>query len=197
MTKSQKILLVVNAAYIVPAALYFLWLGNWEFMMYVLQMIALVALLVGTIHKTQFPMSILLGLSLWGFLHMAGGCIPYNDSVIYTMPIWYLFDVGDTYIIKYDQVVHAFGFFMSTLVVGHLLVRGGLPITSRKTLAFVAMLGGMGLGALNEVIEFFLVVFLPETGVGGYFNTGLDLVFNMLGAGIAALILAFKQDTRG
>jgi len=38
---------------------------------------------------------------------------------------------------------------------------------------------------LNEIVEFFATVILPETGVGGYINTSLDLVFNLLGALIA------------
>ena len=41
---------------------------------------------------------------------------------------------------------------------------------------------GMGLGALNEVVEFVAVLTMPETNVGGYTNTGWDLVSNLAGA---------------
>jgi hypothetical protein len=44
----------------------------------------------------------------------------------------------------------------------------------------------MGFGALNEVIEFIAVLTIPHTNVGGYINTGWDLVFNLLGALTAA-----------
>ncbi len=47
----------------------------------------------------------------------------------------------------------------------------------------------MGLGVLNELIEFSAVLVFPDTNVGGYFNTALDLVFNTLGA-LAAAVLA-------
>lgn len=38
-----------------------------------------------------------------------------------------------------------------------------------------------GFGGLNEVIEFFLTLTLPETNIGGYINTGWDLVSNLDG----------------
>lgn len=46
---------------------------------------------------------------------------------------------------------------------------------------------GMGLGALNEVVEFVATLVQPQSNVGGYRNTGFDLVFNMLGSGVVAL----------
>jgi len=47
----------------------------------------------------------------------------------------------------------------------------------------------MGISALNEVIEFSTVVFFNSTGVGGYYNNALDLVFNAIGAAIAVLFM--------
>ena len=44
----------------------------------------------------------------------------------------------------------------------------------------------MGFGAANEVVEFIATRILPETNVGGYENTGWDLVFDLIGAVIAA-----------
>jgi hypothetical protein len=48
----------------------------------------------------------------------------------------------------------------------------------------------MGLGAVNEIIEFIAVLSVPDTNVGGYYNTALDLVFNGAGAVIAMVIVA-------
>ena len=39
---------------------------------------------------------------------------------------------------------------------------------------------GSGFGALNEVVEFIAVLTIPETNVGGYENTGWDLVANLV-----------------
>jgi hypothetical protein len=55
----------------------------------------------------------------------------------------------------------------------------------------------MGLGALNEMIEFAAVVMFPQTNVGGYVNTALDPVFNAAGAVVAmALIAVFSPPAR-
>ena len=48
----------------------------------------------------------------------------------------------------------------------------------------------MGLGSLNEIIEFAAVLSFENTNVGGYVNTALDLCFNTLGAITAMLFVA-------
>ena len=52
---------------------------------------------------------------------------------------------------------------------------------------------GMGFGALNEVIEFTATLLVPETNVGGYVNTGWDLVSNLTGTVIAATLIALTD----
>lgn len=47
----------------------------------------------------------------------------------------------------------------------------------------------MGFDALNEVIEFVATLLIPNTNVGGYENTGWDLVYNLIGSTIAAAII--------
>jgi hypothetical protein len=49
----------------------------------------------------------------------------------------------------------------------------------------------MGFGALNEVVEFAATLTLEETNVGGYWNTGWDLVANLVGCMAAAVIIFF------
>ena len=51
----------------------------------------------------------------------------------------------------------------------------------------------MGFGALNEVVEFIASLTLPETNVRGYENTGWDLVFNLLGSLLAAIIISLQN----
>ena len=43
----------------------------------------------------------------------------------------------------------------------------------------------LGFGALNEVVEFAATMLVPETNVGGYENTGWDLVSNLVGVLLA------------
>ena len=61
-----------------------------------------------------------------------------------------------------------------------------LPTFGRLVLCGAA---GMGFGALNEVVEFAATLMMPSTNVGGYVNTGWDLVANLAGCVIAAIII--------
>ena len=87
-----------------------------------------------------------------------------------------------------------FGFGVMTLAGYHVLrpyLRDGIQRGAGLWLLVVMM--GSGFGALNEVIEFVAVLTVPETGVGGYENTALDLVFNLIGGLMAAGWLAVRQ----
>mgnify|MGYP001563090275 CR=1 FL=1 len=59
--------------------------------------------------------------------------------------------------------------------------------------SIVVVMAGLGVGALNEVIEFLVTVIVPSTGVGGYENTSLDLVADLLGALIALIVIRIKE----
>ena len=56
----------------------------------------------------------------------------------------------------------------------------------------LAATSGMGLGAMNELIEFAATLLVPETNVGGYVNTGWDLVANFVGAVAAAAVIGWR-----
>ena len=95
---------------------------------------------------------------------------------------------------RYDQVIHAFGFGAATVAVWQGL-RTRLPSRTRPGLGlgFIVALAGMGVGALNEVLEFLSTRVLAETNVGGYENTGWDLVYNAVGATAAAVWIAARE----
>ncbi len=57
-------------------------------------------------------------------------------------------------------------------------------------------MASVGLSVLNELVEFGAVVALGKTGVGGYGNTLLDLVFNTLGAFTAAFFIYTKENKK-
>ena len=97
--------------------------------------------------------------------------------------------------LKYDQVVHAFGFGTTAWAVWQGL-RSMFP-SVRPTWGALLICGtaAMGFGALNEVVEFAAVLATPETNVGGYENTLWDLVSNMTGAAAACgLIRGFTKS---
>jgi hypothetical protein len=94
--------------------------------------------------------------------------------------------------LKFDHVVHAFGFGVTTLVCWEglrAIVAGQDDRALVRPTAGMLVLSGaaaLGFGALNEVVEFAATLLVPETNVGGYVNTGWDLVANAVGATIAA-----------
>ena len=101
--------------------------------------------------------------------------------------------------LKYDNVVHAWGFGVTTWVCWQGLAaaihgRGGVPSV---TFGFVvlAVAAGLGFGALNEVVEFILTQTVENTNVGDAENTGWDGVSNLVGAVGAAIILTIRQTS--
>ena len=184
---------IFTVAYTLAFTVWFLSAGNWEFIVYILTMVGLIALVGLTLDKAGYPLPLLWALSLWGLLHMAGGGVPVNGSVLYNLVLVPLVDVSGSPILKYDQAVHAYGFGVTAWLLHQLLIRH-FPSSKGTWTAFTyPLFGAMGLGALNEMIEFSAVLMVPDTNVGGYVNTALDLCFNALGALIAVLILAWRR----
>lgn len=147
---------------------------------------ALLLVLVAVLHERR-PLSrlALVGLSVWGLGHMVGGLVEVDGSIVYEWMV-----IPGT--LRFDKVVHAFGFGFATIACYELLrpVYGG---TQRGAAAFAA-LGGLGLGATNEMVEFLIARYSASSNVGGFVNTGWDLVFNTLGAVAAATYCVTRRD---
>lgn len=189
--KEKLALIGFTAAYIAGFTAYYVSIRNWEFLWYVAVLVFFFVLILATLNRSRFDRPILWGLSIWGLLHMAGGGVKVGDGVLYGLELLPIVGSGDAYVLKFDQVVHAFGFAVATLVVFHLLRPYLNQQVNWKIVYPIIALGGMGLGVVNEIVEFIAVVTFPETGVGGYYNTALDLVFNTLGAIVAAVFIRF------
>ena len=74
----------------------------------------------------------------------------------------------------------------------HRFILDALPTVG---LVVLAALAGLGLGALNETAEFLMTRLSNTTSIGGYRNTGFDLISNTVGATIAAGWL-YRQGRR-
>jgi len=85
--------------------------------------------------------------------------------------------------------VHFYGFGITAWLLWNLLRRHFPVMIGSASLFVFPVLGAMGLGAVNEIIEFIAVVVFPDTNVGGYVNTALDLVFNAAGAVFAMVLV--------
>ena len=177
--------------------------GNSEFIFYIVVMLVLIGL-VSWIHtRINLSTGIIWGLAIWGFLHMVGGLVtlpegwPYNGD----QAVFYSWWIIPPHYLKYDQLVHVFGFGVTTWLCWHglraaIMGMGVLRSEVKPTpgLLTLSAAGGMGFGALNEVVEFIAVLALPNTNVGGYINTGWDLVSNLIGCFLAVILLRFSSS---
>lgn len=178
---SVKQLLAFNVGYLAIFSGLAFAAGNREFFIYILVVLFFVVLLLKKHRALGLSNGVLWGLSIWGLLHMAGGNLMVAGDVLYN------YEILD--ILRYDKPVHTYGFAVTTIV-GWQLLKPYLKTSFNKTtIAVLLVMIATGVGALNEVIEFLAVVTVPETNVGGYRNTALDLVFNLVGAILAVVWL--------
>ncbi len=143
--------------------------------------ILLVAVFAGVHLWIGLPDRLLWALAILGLFHLAGGLIPLSDDrILYNLPL-------APFPLQLDRLVHAFGSAVVALVAWHAL-RPNLVTSDRVPWAAVVLVGaaGMGVAAIEEVAEFASVSFAPSN-VGGYSNTGWDLVFNLFGCLAAAV----------
>jgi len=193
-TNAERSVISFTLIYLLSATLFSWRLQNWEFIFYVF-VVLIIGLLVMNIHKrVQFSTGILWCLSAWGLMHMMGGLIaiplswPHEGDHAVLYSLWLIPDY-----LKYDQIIHGYGFGVGTWACWQAL--SPIVVSSKEHLSeiILAVLAANGLGAANEIIEFFATLVLPSTNVGGYINTGWDLVFNLLGSLVAAVIIWFGK----
>ncbi|MEZ6317540.1 MAG: DUF2238 domain-containing protein [Phycisphaerales bacterium] len=174
--------------------------GNAEFLIYTASMVVFIGVAVALHLRVGLSAATLWCLAVWGCLHMGGGTVPIpaavaqTDStrtVLYSLRPW-----AD--LPRYDQVTHAFGFFSATLACFECLVAfAGRPRRVGVGLCVAAGLMGVGLGACNEVLEFAVTLVVKDHNVGGYVNTGWDLVSNTVGATIAGTLCWVRSRAAG
>jgi hypothetical protein len=168
--------------------------GNIEFVLYIVVMVILIGF-VWLVHRSVvLSGAALWALTFWGLAHMAGGLvlvpaswpIDAGSRVLYS---WWI--VPDR--LKFDQVVHAYGFGVTTWVCWQAICAAiqRLGVEARPTLGLMVLsaAAGMGFGAMNELVEFAATLLVPETNVGGYPNTGWDLAANLFGSTVAATLI--------
>jgi len=187
--KHEWLLIIFNLIYIIAFSTYYLRIKNIEFLWYIVIMLLIFGLLFFTQRVTKFSYPILWALSAWGLMHMAGGGLIIKGSVLYAfhmIPIW---AHEHFYILKYDQFVHAYLYFVMVFVIWHLIKNNLTKKPNMYIIYPIITLTAIGIGAFNEIAEFIPVLILSETGVGGYYNTAWDIVFNALGAILGAFTL--------
>lgn len=197
--KFPRSVIFVACLYLIAAIASAITQKNWEFLQVYIPFFILIAIVVAAMHRrVNFSLVLLWALTLWGALHLAGGLVRLPEGWDYQGPhqvlySWWIFGTW----LKYDHVVHFYGFGTCTWLTWEALRASVQQRLSRKLYPSLGMIAlciftGMGLGALNEIIEFIAVLSLPETNVGGYFNTGWDLVSNLVGCCFAGILIFLR-----
>ena len=194
MSKGRMLVLGFTVGYTVVAGFYFSSIGNTEFIGYI-AVITFLIVLGGCVLTHQCTPSWLLALlSLVGLLHLLGAAVPVNGDIRYNYVPFPIENPTGLTFNKFDQIVHTFGTAVGATLMYYFLRRD----TSFHWLGIMvfAVLGAMGLGALNEVIEFIAKMTVPDTDVGGYYNTAVDLCVNLFGAfiGTGLSFLFWRPD---
>ena len=139
-------------------------------------------LLLG-LRRSPLPDAVATGLSVLAVAHLAGGLVRVGDDVLYNAS-------PGVELLQYDHIVHSSGVFLGTIVVWLLLVRPVVGSVRGSQAVLVCVLAGLGLGAVNELVEFLATLAHGGSHVGGYTNTGWDLVANAVGASVAGVWIA-------
>jgi putative membrane protein len=165
---------------------------NYEFLLYAITAVILIVILYTTDQYFKYKKLGLWLFNIWLILHILGGLASYQGVRFYDLILLNL--VGDPYhILKYDQFVHFYCYVVMSILMWSVVHKTVKQNASSTVVCVITVLAASGLGAFNEVIEFLAVVAFGTDGVGGYINTAIDLVANLLGAITGTLYMYAKQ----
>jgi hypothetical protein len=151
--------------------------------------VLVVAGIVLLLRREPLPSALVLALAADVAIHLAGGLVTVHGHVLYNTGLGVPSHSWHTRLLQYDHLAHAYGSFLGAMALWVLLAAPSVDPSRRRALAVLCALAGMGVGAVNEIVEFAATLSHNGAHVGGYNNTGWDLVANATGATIAGLIL--------
>lgn len=158
-----------------------LFFRNHEFLIYAVTVVVLVGVIYKTDRYFRYERPGLWMFNGWLILHILGGLASYQGVRFYDLILLDL--VGEPYhILKYDQFVHFYCYAVIAILMWSVVRKLARADASVAVVCVVNVLAASSLGAVNEIVEFLAVVLLDSQGVGGYTNTAIDLVANLLGA---------------
>ncbi len=182
-----KMLFLYMFVYIIIFAIFAIYYRNYEFIFYIFITTILVVITYLSYKHIRLSYHIIFGLAILGSLHILGGSLHIGQTRLYDF--WLIKGI-----FRYDHLVHSFAMFISTFVAYNILgPRLDFKI-ERHPFFFFALLVliALGIGAVNEILELFAVVFLgAANGVGDYMNNALDLLFNLIGSIIASIFVYY------
>ena len=189
MKKNLKLPTFFVYSFLIILLIYFAINQNYEFSIYGIATGLLYYLLLVLDKKYNFPTYSIWLFAIWAILHMLGGSAYISGTRLYDIILIPIID-DPFFILKYDQFVHAFCYVAFSILIYYILKSHFKP-NKERVLVIFTILAASGVGLLNEVLEFGMVIFAGAAdAVGGYYNTALDLVFNVIGAIIGTLYVS-------
>ena len=156
---------------------------------YVSSVLVIAAAVVG-LRRVVLPPLLAAGLAIAAIATLAGGLIRVGHDVLYNASAGPYSPSLGTHFLQYDHVAHAYCSFVIVFACWVLLAAPHAGTGRRGELVLLAAGAALGLGALNEMVEFAATLAHHGAHVGGYWNTGWDLIANFTGATAAGLVLA-------
>jgi hypothetical protein len=125
-------------------------------------------------------------------LHILGGVIYFGDTRMYD---YYFFEL-----FRYDWFMHLLGGLLSGRIAYEIVKENFLYTKdSYQLFIIIIIILSLGVGTINEILEFMAVIFLDaEKAVGDYYNNLTDICNNLLGSIIYLLLFSKThvfQDT--
>ncbi len=145
---------------------------------------------IAWLRRDALPSLLAIGLAIAAIVHLCGGFISVEHNVLYNGYLGPYNKALGTHLLQYDHFAHAFASFVVVFAAWFLLAKPNAAGQRRRDLLILTVGTALGIGGLNEMIEFLATIAHHGAHVGGYLNTGWDLICNFIGASAAGLILA-------
>lgn len=149
----------------------------WFVWVYLPALMACIAIVVAIDRRRgPIPGVLIWLLTAWAVLHLAGGLAPNpagESEILYGM--WIVDGM-----LRYDQVVHGFGIGAAAALFAYAARDSGRPL-------FWGFVLSQLVGLVNETAENTFAAFVEDSNVGDIVNTTWDLVWHLIGAGVATL----------
>lgn len=144
---------------------------------------------IALLRRAPLPGLLAAGLAVAAIATLAGGLVPVGGDVLYNAGIGPYDQALGTHLLQYDHLAHAYVSFVAAFACWVMLAAPHAATGRRRELVILAVGTALGLGALNEMVEFIATLAHHGAHAGGYWNTGWDLVCNSIGAIAAGLVI--------
>ncbi|HET8574832.1 MAG TPA: hypothetical protein VFM02_01520 [Candidatus Paceibacterota bacterium] len=201
LTPQEKTASAANLLSIIAWGIYFLSEGNIHDLAYVFLNLVFFLAVWSTVQRSYLGEPLLWAVFVWGLLNTLAGSTDINGVSLYSISLKDIFGSsapGALIFFRYDRMIHFLAFGITTTYFFHLLHGPFKTKTeNRRTVYLAAFLAGIGLGSINETVEFSASWIIGHLGMyGGYVDTNVDLIANTIGAFFALLVIFLVEKWR-